>query len=122
MKRIALISFTLSALAIAAYAWIVTSWAYSTGDRAGWLQKFSHKGWVCKTWEGELAMAAVPGSVPERFYFTVRDDALAARLEQAVGQRVRLHYGQHRGLPGQCLGETQYWVDSFVPATDSPVP
>lgn len=98
----------------AAYLAVAMHWAYSDGERAGWVQKFSRKGWLCKTWEGELAMVAVPGSMPEKFYFTVRDPAVAGRMEQAVGQRVRLHYAQHRGLPGTCFGETEYWVDDLT--------
>jgi len=104
------------------YLFVVFSWSYSSGERAGWVQKFSRKGWICKTWEGELAMFPLPGTAPEKFYFTVRDDAVAGQLSQAVGQRVRLHYEQHRGLPGDCFGETGYWVDSFVAVPEAAVP
>lgn len=119
MKRFLVLFPVVLLLALGAYGWVVVHWSYSTGDRAGWMQKFSRKGWVCKTWEGELAMSAVPGSVPDRFFFTVRDDEVASKLEQAVGQRLRLHYEQHRGLPGDCLGETEYWVDSFEVVPDA---
>jgi hypothetical protein len=105
-----LIVTVLAAVALAAlYCWIATSWSYSTGDRAGYVQKFSKKGWVCKTWEGEIAMANLPGAMPELFPFTVRDEAIAARINQSLGQRVVLSYEQHLGLPS-CFGETQYFV------------
>lgn len=96
------------------YLVAVFEWTYSSGERAGWVQKFSRKGWICKTWEGELAMVSLPGTAPEKFYFTVRDEGVAARLSPSVGQRVRLHYEQHRGLPGTCFGETGYWVDAVT--------
>jgi hypothetical protein len=108
-------------LAAGAYLWIAFAWSYSSGERAGWVQKFSRKGWICKTWEGELTMFAMPGSIPEKFAFTVRDDATAGRIGEHIGQRVRLHYEQHRGLPGTCFGETGYWVES-VTVVDEPGP
>ena len=86
-----------------------SSYSYSKGDRAGLLQKFSAKGWVCKTWEGELQLASPPGVPPERFQFTVRDEAVAAQVQAQVGQRVALAYEQHKGLPS-CFGETEYFV------------
>ena len=94
----------------AGYTYVVARWSYSTGERAGWLQKFSRRGWICKTWEGELAMVSMPGATPEKFYFTVWDDAVAAQLSEASGQRVSLHYEQKVGLPSSCFGETDYWV------------
>jgi hypothetical protein len=113
-KRIGF-SFLLGLIVLAGlYLTVVFEWSYSSGERAGWVQKFSRKGWVCKTWEGEIAMVTLPGSVPEIFPFTVRDEAVANRIAQSVGQRVTLHYEQHRGLPGTCFGETEYWVDSVT--------
>ena len=94
----------------AVYTWAALSYTYSSGERAGYVQKFSHKGWLCKTWEGELAMVNLPGTLPEIFRFTVRGDDVAARLNQSMGQRVALHYEQHRGVPSSCFGETEYFV------------
>ena len=74
------------------------------------MQKFSKKGWICKTWEGELAMVSIPGTMPEKFYFTVRDDAVAARINRNIGRRVALSYEQHKGVPMRCFGETEYFV------------
>jgi len=99
-----------AALMLAAYVWLALRFSYSTGERAGYVQKFSRKGWLCKTWEGQLAMANLPGAMPELFAFTVRDDAVAARINAAMGQRVALSYEQHVGLPTSCFGETDYFV------------
>lgn len=112
-----LLLLLLAGLLFALYLWAALRWSYSDGERAGYVQKFSRKGWVCKTWEGELAMANLPGAMPEVFRFTVRDDAVAARLDQSMGKRVSLHYQQHRGLPTSCFGETEYFVDGVRVAT-----
>lgn len=92
------------------YTWLTLHVAYSSGERAGYVQKISKKGWICKTWEGELAMNTVPGSAPQIFAFSVRDDATAHRIEETSGQRVSLSYEQHKGVPGACFGETEYFV------------
>ena len=97
-------------LVIAAWTAIAFNWTYSDGNRVGYVQKISRKGWLCKTWEGELAMSNVPGQMPEKFLFTVRDDAVAKKIEASQGQRVSLHYEQHVGIPTSCFGETAYWV------------
>ena len=93
------------------YTWLTLTWDYSDGERAGLLQKFSRKGWVCKTYEGELALYVVAGVQPEIWHFSVRDAALARQLSAAVGQRVQLHYTEHRGVPTDCFAETGYFVD-----------
>jgi hypothetical protein len=97
-------------IVFALWTWVALAWAYSDGNRVGYVQKFSRKGWLCKTWEGELAMSPVPGSVPQLFEFTVRDDAVAKQINDVAGQRVELHYEEHRGVPTTCFGETQYYV------------
>jgi hypothetical protein len=102
-------------LLFALYVWTALSWSYSQGERVGYVQKFSKRGWLCKTWEGELAMVAIPGSMPEKFYFTVRDDAVAVQVNRSAGQRVRLHYEQHPGIPTSCFGETEYFVTGVKP-------
>jgi hypothetical protein len=100
----------LPALLIAAWTVIALSYTYSKGDRAGYIQKLSEKGWICKTWEGELAMVNVPGAMQERFPFTVRSDSLAHEMNKLMGSRVSLTYEEHRGVPGTCFGETNYFV------------
>ncbi|HVF15554.1 MAG TPA: hypothetical protein VNA21_01545 [Steroidobacteraceae bacterium] len=89
------------------------SWAYSEGDRAGVLQKFSKKGWLCKTYEGELALYIVGGVAPQIWHFSTRDDDLAKQLSGAVGKNIQLHYTEHRGVPTQCFAETPYFARSF---------
>ncbi len=96
-----------------AYIWIALHWSYSEGERAGFMQKLSHKGWLCKTWEGELSLVALPGAAPEKFNFSVRDEAIAQQINAAVGQRVALTYEQHKGLPTTCFGETEYFVTAL---------
>lgn len=95
------------------YTLFMLWWSYSEGERAGVLQKFSKRGWVCKTYEGELAMYVVGGVAPQIWHFSVRDDAVIEQLHKAVGQQVRLHYSEHRGLPTSCFGETDYFVESL---------
>lgn len=94
----------------AGYIWIALHWSYSMGERAGYVQKFSQKGWLCKTWEGELTMMAVPGSIPEKFFFSVRDDSLAQKINGTLGKKVSLGYEQHVGIPTTCFGETEYFI------------
>jgi hypothetical protein len=86
------------------------SWSYSDGERAGYVQKFSRKGWICKTWEGELAMVAIPGTLSEKFLFTVRDAGVAAKIEKSMGKRVAITYEQHVGIPTACFGDTQHFI------------
>lgn len=100
----------LPALLFAAYLAFVLNWAYSDGERAGYLQKFSRKGWICKTYEGELAMTTVPGVAPVLWTFTVRDPAVAAKINAVLGKRLALHYEEHRGIPTSCYGETNHFV------------
>lgn len=95
---------------LGAYVALVLHWSYSSGERAGFLQKISDKGWVCKTWEGELSLVSLPGATPEKFLFTVRDAEVAKLVNAAVGKRVALSYEQHVGLPTSCFGETEYFV------------
>ncbi len=94
------------------WTWATLSWSYSDGERAGTLQKFSKKGWVCKTWEGELQVSTIPGSAPILWDFSVRNDIVASQIEEAVAHngRVVLTYEEHRGVPTSCFGETQYFV------------
>jgi hypothetical protein len=97
-------------LVLSLWTAIALSWSYSTGDRVGYVQKFSRKGWLCKTWEGELAMVSMPGTVAQIFPFTVRDDAVAAKVNAAAGKRVAITYEEHVGMPTSCFGETQHFV------------
>ena len=105
----------------AAYTWFVLNWSYSSGDRAGYVQKFSKKGWVCKTWEGELALISLPGAAPEKFYFTIMDDAVAAQVMQVMGKRASLHYDEKVGLPTSCFGDSRYYVNKVMVSDEIPL-
>lgn len=110
-----------AAALFALYIWTVLNWSYSEGERAGYLQKLSKKGWLCKTWEGEILLSSMPGAIPERFAFTVRDENVVRQLQSAMGQRVQLSYSQHVGIPTSCFGETSYFVDKAVVGGSNPV-
>jgi hypothetical protein len=122
-RATALLLSALAAIAVlfALYTWFTLSWSYSEGERAGYLQKFSKKGWLCKTWEGELLLSSMPGAIPERFAFTVRDEAVAKQLQRVMGQRVQITYEQHVGIPTTCFGETQYFVTAAATGPVNPV-
>lgn len=92
------------------WTFVTLTFSYSEGDRIGYVQKFSRKGWFCRTWEGELAMTPVPGAAPILFLFTVPDDAVAQRVSETEGQKVALHYKEKRGVPSACFGETPYFI------------
>ena len=111
-------------LLVAGFTWVTLHWSYSDGERAGFVQKFSRRGWICKTWEGELAMVTLPGTVAEKFPFTVRDDAVAQFLNANVGKRITLHYEQRKWIPTSCCGDTEYFVTSakLEPQTPSSRP
>ena len=112
-RRILLYSFGLLAAALllfAGYTWAMLHISYSDGERAGYLQKFSSRGWICKTWEGEILLTSMPGAIPEKFEFSVRDDEVARQLMAATGKRVVLSYAQHKGVPSACFGETEYYI------------
>jgi hypothetical protein len=105
-----LVLLLVPAVVIALWIWVALGYTYASGDRAGYVQKISKKGWICKTWEGELAMANLPGTMPQIFAFTVRNDSIAHILEQNAGKQVSLKYEQHRGIPTTCFGDTEYFV------------
>lgn len=108
-------------LLVAGYFLFVFNWSYSEGERAGWIQKFSSKGWLCKTWEGEMAMVSMPGSMSEKFFFTVWDDATAEEINKLMGKRVSLHYEEKVGIPTSCFGDTRYFVTKVIAVAESPL-
>ena len=117
IKRI-LIALLILIVLPAVYMAGALKWSYSDGERAGWVQKLSRKGWVCKTWEGELALVSSPGAPVEKFPFTIWDDKVADDLNRFIGKRVSLHYEQKVGLPTSCFGETRYYVTSVTVVDD----
>ena len=118
--RVLLILVLLVALG-AGYLWVMLKWSYSTGERAGWIQKFSRKGWICKTWEGEMAMVSMPGSTSEKFAFTVRDGAVTDEINKVMGRRVTVHYEEKVGLPTSCFGETRHYVTGVTLVEEIPL-
>ena len=118
--RLTLVLAALAAV-VALYFWAALSWSFSTGDRAGWVQKLSRKGWICKTWEGELSLISMPGAAPEKFVFTIWSDAVAEKVNKVMGKRVALHYEEKVGLPGSCFGETRYYVTGVTVSEEIPL-
>jgi hypothetical protein len=118
--RVVLIVVTALVLLTLVWIWLTLNWSYAEGERAGYIQKFSTKGWLCKTWEGEIAMVTMPGAIPEKFAFTVRDDALTAKINALSGKRVVLSYQQHKFVPTSCFGETEYFVTAVREVFDQP--
>ena len=110
VRNIILLVVLIPVVVIALWVWVALGYTYASGERAGYVQKISKKGWLCKTWEGELAMANLPGTMPQIFSFTVRNDSIANVLEQTIGKQVSVTYEQHRGLPTSCFGETEYFI------------
>lgn len=101
------------------WTWLTLNWSYSDGERTGYVQKLSRKGWLCKTWEGEIAMVTMPGAIPEKFEFTVRDAGIVDQINRQAGNRVVLHYEQHKFIPSSCFGETEYFIDSIRDVTEA---
>jgi hypothetical protein len=94
----------------ALYLWVTFGFTYSLGERVGIVQKTSESGWACSTYKGELAMASEAGPTAGVFTFTVRDKYVAAQIDELAGQRVVLHYEQHKGVPSTCFGDSEYFV------------
>lgn len=111
--KIAFIIVLMAVVGFGGWTWFTLTYNYSDGERAGYIQKFSRKGWVCKTWEGEMSMINYPGAAPEIFRFSVRADKTAKEIEAVVGKRVALHYEQHINVPSSCFGETEYFITSL---------
>jgi hypothetical protein len=112
--KISLGLIVLPALLFSLYTWASLNWVYSSGERAGYVQKFSLKGYLCKTWECEIVLVSMPGTQAEKFFFTVHDDAVAKKVNDSMGLRVKIHYQEHKGIPSSCFGETAYFVDELV--------
>ena len=108
LKLLAAVALVIAALV--GVTWTTLHWSYSNGERAGYIQKFSNKGWICKTWEGEIALVTIPGTQAEKFYFTVPDSAVAGKVNASMGKRVVLTYEQHKWIPTSCFGDTEYFV------------
>ncbi len=108
--KIAILLIVTTVFLCIGYIMIVLNWSYSKGDRVGYVQKFSEKGWLCKTWEGELQMLPIQGALPEKFLFSVRDKALVSKINSSMSKKVSISYEQHKGIPTACFGETEYFA------------
>jgi len=108
--KIVVLLVAAGAVLFTGYIFIALNWSYSKGDRIGYVQKFSEKGWLCKTWEGELQMLPVPGAIPEKFVFSVRDKTVISKINSSMGKKVSLSYEQHKGIPTNCFGESEYFA------------
>ncbi|WP_066709969.1 hypothetical protein [Curvibacter delicatus] len=106
----------------AAWTWLTLNWSYAEGERAGYVQKLSRKGWLCKTWEGEIAMVTMPGAIPEKFEFSVREESVAQKINALAGKRVVLHYDQHKFVPTSCFAETEYFIGDVREVLETPAP
>jgi hypothetical protein len=114
LKRLLIALLLIPVLLIGLYLLIVLNWSYSDGERAGYLQKFSRRGWICKTYEGEIAMTTVPGVAPLIWSFSVWDETTAKKITGLLGKKVVVHYREYRGLPTDCFGATEYFVDAVT--------
>lgn len=121
MFKFIVLPLLIIAALLSAWFWGAWHWSYSSGERAGWVQKLSNKGWLCKTWEGELALVSLPGSMAEKFYFTVHDENTAQAISKAIGKRVALHYEEKMGLPTSCFGETRHFVTRVTLSDEIPL-
>lgn len=119
--RAVIVSILGAVLLAAGYILVVLNWTYSSGERAGWVQKFSKKGWLCKTWEGEMAMVSMPGATAEKFPFTVWDDNVAEQINKVMGKRVSLHYEEKVGIPTSCFGETRHYITGVTTVDEIPL-
>jgi hypothetical protein len=109
-----LLFLLVAAIGAGLWTWLTLAWAYADGERAGVLQKFTRRGWICKTQEGDLAQYVVAGISPQIWKFSVRDPAVGAQLDKLVGERVQLHYTEHPGVPTACFADTRYFVDKVT--------
>jgi hypothetical protein len=115
-----LLGFIIAAvLGFAAFTWLTLHWSYSDGERAGLLQKFSRRGWICKTYEGEMVLATVATVNAEKFLFTVRDADIAKQLTGYIGDHITVHYEQRKWIPTSCFGDTEYFVTSVQRETSA---
>jgi hypothetical protein len=113
MKKVVKVSLLLIVVVVllfTGYVYVALNWSYSKGERIGYIQKFSEKGWLFKTWEGELQMLPVPGALPEKFNFSVRDKGIISKLNSTMGKKVSLFYEQHKGIPTNFFGESEYFA------------
>ena len=122
MKKFLLYFLFIVVLLFGSFVYWKYFFTYSEGYRAGLLQKFSLKGNVFKTYEGEMILSSVQSNTnvaiaSEKFYFSVTDKSVAIQLEKVQGESIVVHYREKNGtLPWK--GDKTYFVDSVRVNTD----
>ncbi|MDP1622655.1 MAG: hypothetical protein Q8M08_10005 [Bacteroidales bacterium] len=116
IKKVVFLFLTLIFIMAGIFIYWKYFYTYSEGYRAGLLQKFSHKGNIFKTYEGEMILSSVTSNTnvalaSEKFYFSVSEENLAQHLDTIQGQMVIVHYMQKNGTLFW-RGESEYLVDS----------
>lgn len=119
VMRTVVTTLVILGLLAAGWVWLTLHWSYAEGERAGYVQKLSKRGWLCKTWEGEIVMVTMPGAIPEKFEFTVQDESVVDQINTQAGKRVVLQYKQHKFIPTSCFGDTEYFVDHVRAVTET---
>jgi hypothetical protein len=123
LKKISYWGLAIAIVIIVAFGYFKYGFTYSKGYRAGLLQKFSEKGIIFKTYEGEMILSSVQTTAnvaiaSEKFLFSVDDESVAKQLEQMQGKHVVVHYKERNGaLPWN--GESPYLVDSVKVSTNN---
>ena len=116
LKKIGYWGLVVVIVLIVAIGYFKYGFIYSKGYRAGLLQKFSEKGLIFKTYEGEMILSSVQSNTnvaiaSEKFLFSVTDEMVAKQMEQIQGKQVVVHYKEKNGaLPW--IGDSYYIVDS----------
>lgn len=114
--RIGCITTLVLLLGFGVFVWWRYYYTYSDGNRFGLLQKFSRRGNLFKTFEGELILSSVKGNqnitlASEKFYFSVTDEGVAQKMHEMQGQNVTVHYEQ-KNSAAFWRGDSEYIVDS----------
>jgi len=118
MKKIVGIIVGVVLLGIAIWFYFRYERPFGEGVKAGTLNYVVYKGYLWKTYEGEVILAGFqnkPNSSLQsnEFTFSIDNEAVAKKLELASGKEVQLHYREYIGtLPWR--GNSKFIVDSVV--------
>lgn len=112
-----LVGLLLAGLLVLLVTFLLSQFSFSDGDRAGTITKFSRKGYIFKTYEGELLQGGVTDGTgafnAEKFLFSVSpgQDSVIHRIERALlnGRRVRVHY-EEKYFRFFWMGDTKYYI------------
>ena len=103
-------------ISLAVFIYFKYFFTYSEGYRAGLLQKFSNKGMIFKTYEGEMILSSVASTsevalASEKFLFSVTNKDIVRQFDTLQGRNVIVHYDEKRGVLFW-RGDSRYLVDS----------